>query len=76
MAAIQLSPINISRVLLEMGEEKHAVSDSKYMLLLSGFKQNIYTSKKFLKTILFKISSTFFELLSRCLMYMDGWTDR
>jgi hypothetical protein len=54
-------------VLLEMGEEKHAVSDTKWPLLLSGLKQNIYKSKNFRKTILFKISSTFFWLLSRCL---------
>jgi hypothetical protein len=29
MAEIRLSPINISRVILEMGEERHAVSDIK-----------------------------------------------
>ena len=61
--SLSLSPINISRVILEMGEEKHAVSDTKCPLLFPGFKQSINTSRNFWNTTLFKISSTFFELI-------------
>ena len=63
MAEIRLSPLNISQVILEMGEEKHAVSDIKCPLLFAGFKQNISTKRNFWNTTMFKISSTFFELI-------------
>jgi hypothetical protein len=70
MVEIPLSPINISRVILEMGEEKHAVSDTKCPLLFPGFKQNINTLRNFWSTTLFKISSTLFELI--CVVESKG----
>ena len=77
IAEISLSPINISRVILEMGEEKQAVSDTKCPLLFPGFKQNINTSRNFWNTALFKISSTFFELIRFVeSIRMDGQIDR
>ena len=60
-AEICLSPINMSRVILEMGEQKHVVPDTKCPLLFPGFKQNTNTSRNFWNTILFKNASTFFE---------------
>jgi hypothetical protein len=46
-----------------MGEEKHAVSDTKCPLLFPCFKQNINASRYVWNTTLFKISSTFLELI-------------